>query len=99
MYVWWFRREDGDDIKNDPTLPSTLSRTRKELLLIGGLIDSLIVYLVFVYIYTKLKVTGHSKIKFFCRVSPISTRFFLLYMYLARVSCYLDLEFHNLSLC
>ena len=45
-----------------------------------------------------VKVTGHSKIKFFCRVSPISRRLFgLLHVPLnARVSGYLKLK--NLSL-
>ena len=43
--------------------------------------------------------TSHSKIKFFCRVSPIGKRLFVKqHVPLnARVSGYLDLRFHKLS--
>ena len=41
---------------------------------------------------------GHSKILFFCRVSPISARIFCyITPFNARGSGYLNLKFHNLS--
>ena len=50
-------------------------------------------------LFNYLKVTGRSKIKFYCRVSPISTRlFYMQHVPLnAKVSGYLDLKFHNVG--